>query len=155
MLCCLIFKDHNHVHGRVSPKPKAIVSTLRRGQSAGLSGYPTSEGDYDFSICGSILPPWRLSELWRSELFADFRRRGFRDRGLRPFHRAWRAVVLLVSGILNGGHGFHGFIVWHCDCLRMNRLCSLTDVPGRTHRKDTFIAAGEQHPFEKPPALIV
>src|SRR5258708_20908499 len=35
---------------------KAIVSTLRRGQSAGLSGYPTSEGDYDFSICGSILP---------------------------------------------------------------------------------------------------
>jgi len=39
------------------PQLKVIVSTLRRGQSAGLSGYPTSEGDYDFSICGSILPP--------------------------------------------------------------------------------------------------
>src|SRR5213079_1944670 len=56
-------------------------------------------------VCPAWKPhPWRLSELWRSELFADFRRRGFRDRGLRPFHRAWRAVVLLVSGILNGGH---------------------------------------------------
>ena len=51
---------------------KVIVSTLRRGQSAGLSGYPTSEGDYDFQFCGSILPPQGLPELWCSELFADF-----------------------------------------------------------------------------------
>jgi len=29
------------------------------------------------------------------------------------------------------------------------------DVPGRTHRKDAFIAASEQHPFQKPRALIV
>jgi hypothetical protein len=40
-----------------SPQLKVIVSTLRRGQSAGLSGYPTSEGDYRLSICGLILSP--------------------------------------------------------------------------------------------------
>ena len=34
-------------------------------------------------------------------------------------------------------------------------LGSLPDVPGRTHRKDAFIAAGEQHPFQKPTTLIV
>ena len=28
-------------------------------------------------------------------------------------------------------------------------------VPGRAHRKDAFIAAGQQHPFQKPAALIV
>jgi hypothetical protein len=50
-LCCLIFKDHNHIHGWRSRQLKVIVSTLRRGQSAGLSGYPTSEGDYrDFQF---------------------------------------------------------------------------------------------------------
>jgi hypothetical protein len=43
--------------GGVPRQLKVIVSTLRRGQSAGLSGYPTSEGDYDFSICGLILSP--------------------------------------------------------------------------------------------------
>ena len=28
-------------------------------------------------------------------------------------------------------------------------------VPGRAHRKDAFVAAGEQHPFQKPATLIV
>ena len=28
-------------------------------------------------------------------------------------------------------------------------------VPGRAHRKDAFIAADEQHPFQKPATLIV
>jgi hypothetical protein len=37
-------------------QPKVVVSTLRRGQSAGLSGYPTSEGDYRLSNCCLILP---------------------------------------------------------------------------------------------------
>src|SRR5881628_1938455 len=71
VLCCLIFKDHNHVHGAVPVELKGIVSTLRRGQSAGLSGYPTSEGDYDFSICGLILP--LLAAFWivLTEFFAE------------------------------------------------------------------------------------
>ena len=29
------------------------------------------------------------------------------------------------------------------------------DVPGRTHRKDTLIASGQERPFQKPPPLIV
>src|SRR5579871_2281264 len=29
------------------------------------------------------------------------------------------------------------------------------DVPWRTHRKDTLIAAREQHPFQKPAPLVV
>ena len=29
------------------------------------------------------------------------------------------------------------------------------DVPGRAHREDAFIAAGEKHPFKKAAALIV
>ena len=32
---------------------------------------------------------------------------------------------------------------------------SFPDVPGRTHRKDAFIATGEQHPFQKSATLIV
>jgi hypothetical protein len=32
---------------------------------------------------------------------------------------------------------------------------SLPDVPGRTHREDAFVAAGEKHPFQKPTTLIV
>src|SRR2546425_875813 len=32
---------------------------------------------------------------------------------------------------------------------------SLPGIPGRSHRKDTLIAADEQHPFQKPAALIV
>ena len=50
VLGCLIFKDHDHIHRWRSPQLKVIVSTLRGGQSAGLSGYPTSEGDYDFQF---------------------------------------------------------------------------------------------------------
>src|SRR5664280_1822523 len=34
-------------------------------------------------------------------------------------------------------------------------LGSFTDVPGRTHGEDAFIAAGEKHPFQKPRTLIV
>src|SRR2546422_1294076 len=34
-------------------------------------------------------------------------------------------------------------------------LGSLPSVPGRAHRKDAFIAADEQHPFQKPATLIV
>src|SRR2546430_609497 len=50
---------------------KAIVSTLRSGQSAELSGYPISEGDYDFSICGSILPLRRFPN-WGFQIFFKF-----------------------------------------------------------------------------------
>src|SRR2546425_13357825 len=32
---------------------------------------------------------------------------------------------------------------------------SLPGIPGRSHRKDTLIAADEQHPFQKPATLIV
>src|SRR5271167_3819279 len=31
----------------------------------------------------------------------------------------------------------------------------LTDVPGGTHGEYAFIAAGEQHPFQKPGPLVV
>jgi len=34
-------------------------------------------------------------------------------------------------------------------------LGSFPDVPGRSHRKNTLIAAGEKHPFQKPATLIV
>lgn len=34
-------------------------------------------------------------------------------------------------------------------------LGSFPDVPGRSHRKDTLIAADEKHPFQKPATLIV
>ena len=34
-------------------------------------------------------------------------------------------------------------------------LGSFTDVPGRTHRKDAFIATGEKHPFQKMGTLVV
>jgi hypothetical protein len=29
------------------------------------------------------------------------------------------------------------------------------NIPGRAHREDSFIAAGEKHPFQKPATLIV
>src|SRR5208283_4099213 len=29
------------------------------------------------------------------------------------------------------------------------------DIPGRTHGEDAFIAAGQEHPFQKPGALVV
>jgi hypothetical protein len=45
LLRCLVLKDHNHVHGTVPMELKAILSTLRGGQSAGSSRYPTAEGD--------------------------------------------------------------------------------------------------------------
>src|SRR5579863_9472962 len=32
---------------------------------------------------------------------------------------------------------------------------ALADIPGRTHGEDTFIAAGEYHPLQKPAPLIV
>ena len=34
-------------------------------------------------------------------------------------------------------------------------LGSFPDIPGRSHRKNTLIAAGEKHPFQKPATLIV
>jgi len=34
-------------------------------------------------------------------------------------------------------------------------LGSFPDVPGRTHRKDAFIAPGEKHPLQKSGTLIV
>jgi hypothetical protein len=34
-------------------------------------------------------------------------------------------------------------------------LGSLPNVPRRTHREDSFIAAGKKHPFQKPATLIV
>src|ERR1022692_1233718 len=34
-------------------------------------------------------------------------------------------------------------------------LGSFPDVPGRTHREDAFIAAGEKYPFQKSGTLIV
>ena len=36
-----------------------------------------------------------------------------------------------------------------------NKLSASSHVPGRTHRKDAFISANEQHPFQKPATLIV
>src|SRR5258708_35583431 len=34
-------------------------------------------------------------------------------------------------------------------------LGSWSDIPGRTHREDALIAAGEQYPSQKPATLIV
>ena len=34
-------------------------------------------------------------------------------------------------------------------------LGSWSDIPGRTHREDALIAAGEEYPFQKPATLIV
>ena len=69
----LIFKDHNHVHGTVPVEPKAIVATLRGGQSAGLSGYATSEGDYRLSICNQIVAPyWGTASPFFPEIFFKF-----------------------------------------------------------------------------------
>ena len=34
-------------------------------------------------------------------------------------------------------------------------LGSFPDVPGRAHREDALIAAGEKHPFQKSTTLIV
>ena len=43
--------------------------------------------------------------------------------------------------------------------VRVVRQClesgPLPNVPGRTHGKDAFIAAGEKHPFQKAATLIV
>ena len=43
-----------------------------------------------------------------------------------------------------------------CAHLHLHRKSvSFPGVPGRTHREDAFIAAGEKHPFQKPATLIV
>ena len=70
---------------------------------------------------------------------------------------------IAASSVDNHERNFYARIGAHYGTRRFNcegserlRLISpLPDVPGRAHRKDAFIAAGEQHPFQKPAALIV
>jgi hypothetical protein len=69
MLGRLIFQDHNNIRSKIPSNQKRIVSTLRRGQSAGLSGYPTSEGEYQLLICS---PSISLKRQRKRELVACF-----------------------------------------------------------------------------------
>jgi hypothetical protein len=58
------------------------------------------------------------------------------------------------EGTLNDANVFPFGMPMRCDASTIP-LGSFPDIPGRSHRKDALIAAGEKHPFQKPAALIV